>query len=246
MNLASNIAVSRLVVAQRAMDMTADNLANVDTPGYKSEHMLFNDWLSRQGSASAAAGEPSIAYVQDRATWRDQSAGTLTQTGNPFDLALTKDGYFTVATANGPRLTRAGRFGLMPDGTLSDAAGNAVMDTTGQPIKLSPADTDVTIAADGTLSSQNGQLGKIGVVQPSDPMRVTAEGGSLFRADVPTAPVTSPGVLQGAIEASNVQPVIEVTRMMDGLRQFQFVSEMVQAESDRQQSAIDKLLPQGS
>ena len=69
-------------------------------------------------------------------------------------------------------------------------AGNAVLDTTGQPIKLSPTDTDVTIAGDGTLSSsQNGQLGKIGAVQPSDPMRVTAEGGTLFRADVPTAPV---------------------------------------------------------
>ncbi len=250
MNLASNIAVSRLVAAQRAMDITADNLANVDTPGYKSEHTLFTDWLSRQGSAlsgsAAAAGEASIAYVQDRATWRDQAAGALTHTGNPFDLALTGDGYFTVATPNGPRLTRNGRFGLMPDGTLSDEAGNAVLDTTGQPIKLSPTDTDVTVAGDGTMSSENGQLGKIGVVQPSDPMRVTPEGGTLFRADVPTAPVTSPGVLQGAVEGSNVQPVLEVTRMMDGLRQFQFISERVQAENDRQQSAIDKLLPQGT
>jgi flagellar basal-body rod protein FlgF len=251
MNLASNVAVSRLVAAQRAMDITADNLANVDTPGYKSEHVLFTDWLSRQGSslgsASAGASEASVAYVQDRATWRDQANGPLTHTGNPFDLALTGDGYFTVATPNGPRLTRNGRFGLMPDGTLSDMAGNAVLDTTGQPIKLSPTDTSVTIASDGTVSSaQNGQLGKIGVVQPSDLMRVTAEGSSLFRADVPTAPVTAPGIVQGAVEDSNVQPVLEVTRMMDGLRQFQFVSEMVQAENDRQQSAIDKLLPQGT
>src|SRR5580658_984194 len=104
MNLASNIAVSRLVAAQRAMDITADNLANVDTPGYKSEHVLFSDWLSRQGGSSAAASEASVAYVQDRATWRDQAAGSLTHTGNPFDLALTKDGYFTVATPAGPRL----------------------------------------------------------------------------------------------------------------------------------------------
>ncbi len=249
MNLASNVAVSRLVAAQQALDITADNLANVGTPGYKAEHVLFTDWLSRQGSATggAGAGEASVAYVQDRATWRDQTTGTLTHTGNPFDLALTTNGYFTVMTPSGPRLTRNGRFGLMPDGTLSDDAGNAVLDTTGQPIKLSPTDTDVTIAGDGTVSSSlNGQLGKIGVVQPSDPMRVTAEGGSLFRADMPTAPVAAPGVVQGAVEDSNVQPVLEITRMMDGLRQFQFVSEMVQAEDDRQQSAIDKLLPQGT
>ncbi len=250
MNLASNVAVSRLVAAQRAMDVTAQNLANVDTPGYKTEHVLFTDWLSRQGSSpggsAGAAGEASVAYVQDRATWRDQTAGTLTHTTNPFDLALAGDGYFTVATPNGPRLTRNGQFGLTSDGTLADSAGDAVLDNNAQPIRLSPTDTRVTIAGDGTVSSQNGQLGQIGVVQPSDPMRVTAEGGSLFRADGPTAPVALPGVVQGAVEGSNVQPVLEVTRMMDGLRQFQFVSERVQAENDRQQSAIDKLLPQGT
>jgi flagellar basal-body rod protein FlgF len=250
MNLASNVAVSRLVAAQRAMDVTAQNVANVDTPGYKAARVLFTDWLSSQGSSggasAATAGEPSVAYVQDRATWRDQAQGTLTHTGNPFDLALAGDGYFTVATPNGPRLTRNGRFGPMPDGTLADMSGNAVLDSNGQPIRLSPADTTVSITGDGTVSSQNGQLGQIGVVQPSDPMRVTAEGGALFRADVPTTPVALPGVVQGAVEGSNVQPVLEITRMMDELRQFQFVSEMIQAEDDRQQSAIDKLLPQGT
>jgi flagellar basal-body rod protein FlgF len=246
MNIASNIAASRLIADQRGMDVTAQNIANADTPGFKSQRMLFTDWLSRQGSSTQAAGEPSIAYVQDKATWRDQAAGGLSHTGNPFDLALTGDGYFTIATPNGPRLTRNGRFGPMPDGTLSDMAGNAVLDSAGQPIRLSPNDISVTIAGDGTVSGQDGQLGKIGVVQPSDPMRITAEGSGLFRADVPTAPVTSPSVVQGAVEGSNVQPVLEVTRMMDGLRQFQFVSELVQAENDRQQSAIDKLLPSGN
>jgi flagellar basal-body rod protein FlgF len=77
-------------------------------------------------------------------------------------------------------------------------------------------------------------------------MRLTAEGGTLFRADTPTTAVARPGIVQGAIEESNVQPVLEMTRMMDGLRQFQFVSQFVQAEADRRQSSIDKLLPQGS
>jgi flagellar basal-body rod protein FlgF len=249
MNIASSIAASRLIAAQRAMDVVAQNVANADTPGYKTQRVLFTDWLSRQGSSggsTGAGGEPTIAYVQDRATWRDQSAGSLAHTGNPFDLALKGDGYFTVSTPAGPRLTRNGRFGLLPDGTLADMAGNAALDDGGQPIKLSPGDTDVTIAADGTLSGSTGQLGKIGVVQPSDPMRVTAEGATMFRADVPTAPVTSPGIVQGATEGSNVQPVLETTRMMDGMRQFQFVSALVQAEDDRQQSSIDKILPQGT
>ena len=245
MDIASSVAASRLTAAQRALEVTADNIANADTPGYRTERVQFADWLSRQ-TGNPPQGGSTIAYVQDRATWREQGQGAISRTGNPFDLALAGDGYFTVNTPAGPRLTRNGRFGLQPDGTLADMSGNAVLDTAGQPIQLSPADTTISIAGDGSVSSQNGQLGKIGVVQPTDPQRLTAEGGTLLRADTPTTAVATPGIVQGAVEGSNVQPVLELTRMMDGLRQFQFVSELVQAEGDRQQSAIDKLLPAGS
>ena len=134
----------------------------------------------------------------------------------------------------------------MPDGTLADSAGNPVMDTNGNPIKLSSTDTQVSIAGDGTVSTANGQVGKIGVVRPQDPMQLQAEGNTNFVANGPTTPVASPGIVQGAMEESNVQPVLEVTRMMDDVRQFQFVSQFVQAEGDRQQNTIDKLLPTGS
>jgi flagellar basal-body rod protein FlgF len=206
--------------------------------------VLFSDWLSRQTGAQATRGERSIAYTQDRATWREQQSGTLTHTGNPFDLAITGDGYFTVRTASGPRLTRDGRFGLMPDGTVADSAGNALLDTNGRPIQLASTDTQIAIAGDGTISSENGQLGKIGVVRATDPMRLSGEGNTRFRADAPTAAIAAPGLVQGAVEDSNVQPVLETTQMMNNLRQFQFVSQFIQAEADRQQSAIDKLLPQ--
>ncbi len=246
MDLASSIATSRLVAQQRALDVTADNLANANTPGYKAERVQFSDWLSRQSGGTTPPGGNPIAYTQDRATWREQQAGSLTHTGNPLDVAVTGTGYFTVNTANGPRLTRDGRFGLLPSGTIADTAGNPVLDNNGQPIQLAPTDTRITIAGDGTVSSENGQIGKIGVVQPSDPVLLSAEGGTLFRSLAPTAPVTSPALEQGAIEESNVQPVLEVTRMIDGERSFEFMTQFVQAESDRQQNAIQKLLPQGS
>ena len=127
---------------------------------------------------------------------------------------------------------------------MADSAGDALLDSNGQPVQLSQTDTIITVAGDGTLSSENGQLAKIGVVQPSDPMQLTAEGNTLFRSGSATAPVATPAVVQGAVEDSNVQPVLEVTRMMDGERQFQFMIQFIQAESDRQQSVIDKLLPQ--
>ncbi|HUB13901.1 MAG TPA: flagellar hook-basal body complex protein [Acetobacteraceae bacterium] len=244
MDLASSIATSRLVAQQRALDVIAGNLANANTPGYKAEHVLFSDWLSRQSGGTTPPGGNPIAYTQDRATWREQRPGTVTHTGNPFDLAVTGTGFFTVNTANGPRLTRDGRFGLMPSGTIADAAGNPVLDTNGQPIQLAPTDTQVTIAGDGTVSSENGQLGKIGIVQPADPALLAAEGGTLFRSGSPTTPVAAPALEQGAVEDSNVQPVLEVTRMIDQERSFEFTTQMLQAESDRQQNAIQKLLPQ--
>jgi flagellar basal-body rod protein FlgF len=244
MDTVSTVAASRLVAQQRVMDVIAGNVANADTPGYKAERVQFSDWLIRQRGADAPRGDRSVAYTQDRATWREQQTGTLTHTGNTFDLSLTSDGYFTVGTSRGPRLTRDGRFNLMPSGTLADDAGNAVLDTNGRPIVLSPTDTQISVAGDGTISSENGQLGKIGVVRPNNPMQLAAEGNTLFRSDSLTTPVTSPGVVQGSMEESNVQPVLEMTRMLDGLRQFQFITQFIQAEGDRQQSVIDKLLPQ--
>jgi flagellar basal-body rod protein FlgF len=89
-------------------------------------------------------------------------------------------------------------------------------------------------------------LGKIGVVKPDDVNKLRAEGATHFISDAGTSQVTSPGIVQGTVEDSNVQPVLETTRMMDDVRQFQFVTQFVQAESDRQQNAIDKLLPNQS
>ena len=106
---------------------------------------------------------------------------------------------------------------------------------------VSPSDTDLTVKADGTLRSQNGTIGQIGVVTPNDANRMTAEGSRLFRADTATSPMARPKILQGTVEDSNVQPVSELVRMMTTSRDFQFVTQMVEAEGQRRQSAIDKI-----
>lgn len=242
MNIASLVAASRLVAQQRAIEVTAMNLANLNTPGFQAGRVKFSDWLSPQRPGAALPGEKQIAYTQDRATWRDQQPGALTQTANPFDLAVKEGGYFTVATDRGPRLTRDGRFAPLTDGRIGDAAGNALLDVNGQPLRIGPTDTRIVIAADGSVSSENGPLGKIGVVTPQDPMKLTPEGATLLRANTPTSQAAKPSVLQGVVEGSNVPPVLEVTRMMDDMREFQFTTELLQAESDRTQSVIDKIL----
>jgi len=221
MDIASSIAASRLVAQSHAIDVIANNIANADTPGFQEQRVQFSDWLSTQTDARTPPGGRVLAYTQDRATWRETAPGQLTHTANPLDLAITGPGYFTIMTKAGPRLTRDGRFGLMPDGTIADAAGNPLLDSSGQPIRLATTDTGLSVAGDGSLSSRVRQIGRVGVVQPADPTLLRAEG-------------------------SNVQPITELTRMLDTARQFQFVTQFVQAESTRRQNVIDKLLPPAS
>ena len=237
----TDVALSRLMTQSRALDVIASNLANATTPGYRAERSLFTVWLSRQ------PGGGPVAFPQDRATYRDAAPGPQRVTGNPLDLAIgDPSGWFTVQTARGPRLTRAGHFQLDAGGTIVDAAGDALLDANGHPLQTAPGDTRLAITADGTVASQNGPIGRIGVVRPAQESALSAEGGTLYAAATPTSPVAQPRIVQGAIEDSNVQPIREVTEMMQGLREFQLASQMIQAESDRQTAAIGKILTQSA
>jgi flagellar basal-body rod protein FlgF len=233
-----DIAASRLMAQQRAMDVVANNIANANTAGFKAERVLFSDWLSDQDGTTVPFGDRPVAYTQDRATYRDESAGALSHSGNPLDIAITGAGYFMVRTAAGTRLTRAGQFTLMQDGTIGDIEGDPLLDTAGRPLQVPAGAAQITIAGDGTLSAGDGAIGKIGVVVANDPYSLKAQGGRLFDAGSGTTPALAPHLVQGAVEESNVQPVLETTRMMDQLRQFQYVAEFVQSESDRMQNAI--------
>ena len=235
------IALSRLDTQQRAMDVIANNIANANTDGYKAQRTLFNDYLSRQRGVDATRCGDFLSYTQDRATYLDQKDGSLTTTGNPLDVAISGAGFFTVSTTAGTRLTRSGRFGLMPDGRVADASGNLLLDSTGNPLQLSPSDTQIRISGNGTVSTENGTVGQIAVVVPDDVNKLVPEGGKLYRADTTTAPVTQPRLSQGMVEGSNVQPIAELSRMIQNQREFQFVSQFVESEAQRQQNAIDKI-----
>ena len=127
----SYVALSRLVAQQRAMDVTSVNIANASTPGFRTERMLFTDWIDRQSGSSEPSSERTVLFTQDRATYRDQQAGALDHTGNPFDLAIgAANGWFTVRTAQGPRLTRSGHFAVNATGGVVDMSGNPLLDTT--------------------------------------------------------------------------------------------------------------------
>jgi flagellar basal-body rod protein FlgF len=233
------VILSRLGAQLRATQVLANNLANAETPGFRAERAVFAQHLQRQ----QREGDGPVAYALDRATWRDTAPGPLSTTGNPLDVAIRGEGYFAVETPAGERYTRAGRFTLDADGRIADMQGNAVLDARGTPLAVSPNDTRIEIQGDGTVRSENGVIGRLRVVRFEDEQRLRAEGDRLLASDDGAAlPVERPNLVQGAVEGSNVRPVLEITGMTAELREFQFATQFAEREGERLQTAVERIL----
>jgi flagellar basal-body rod protein FlgF len=239
------IVLSRLIAQSRATAVTANNIANADTPGFRAARPVFGAVLERQMGVEAPRGGRDLAFNQDRATFRDAAPGSLATTGNPLDLALpTPDGYFAVETPRGERYTRAGRFSLDAEGRVVDPDGNALLGTDGRPLRIAPGESRIEVQGDGTLRTESGPTGTVRVVRFPNIQSLTGEGDRLFAAPdtMPAEPIANPGVVQGAVEGSNVRPVIELTRMTEEMRQFQFVAQMAEREGERLATAVERIL----
>lgn len=234
MDNTSYVALSRQMTLERQMAVVAGNIANMNTHGYKTEHMLFAAALER-------AGQPGrVAFVQDVGLVRDPAPGALETTGNPLDLAINGDGYFTVETTAGPRYTRGGHFTVDAAGALVTSSGAALLDAGGAPVQLPPEAGAVSIAKDGTISSDEGIVGRIGLVHFADETALRREGDGRFATDQAPEPVARPEILQGRLERSNVQPVLEMTRMMETVRAFQNTQSLLETHHEMVRRVIDQ------
>jgi flagellar basal-body rod protein FlgF len=237
------IILSRLALQSRATQVLANNVANADTPGFRAQRPLFGDFVAVQPSAGPPPGGRAVHFVHDRATWREMQTGPMQVTGNPLDVAITGDGFFAVETPRGERFTRAGRFSLGEDGRIVDMEGHPVLDTEGRPIAVAPNDTRLEILGDGTIRSENGVLGQLRVVRFANPARLRAEGDRLFdAAGEQPEPVERPALRQGVLEGSNVQPILEMTRLIAELREFQFAAQFAEREGERLLTAVERIL----
>jgi flagellar basal-body rod protein FlgF len=232
------IALSRQMVMQRHMEVIANNIANMSTPGFKGEQMLFVEYLGTMDS-----GE-TVSYVQDLAVVRDFGEGALTHTGNALDVAIHGSGWLVVDTPDGQRYTRNGHLSLDQNGRIVTSEGYAVLDRNGQPITLGPEDSRIVISGDGTIATNGGPKGRLNIVTFEDEQQLRKESGSLYTTDAPAQPALRAQVVQGMIEGANVEPIIEVTNMIWALRNYQAAQQLIEGDDGLLRRAIDTLTQQ--
>ncbi len=214
------------------MDVVANNIANMNTTAFKGEKMMFVQYLVRSKDGNGILGD-KVSYVRDIATMRDTSEGPLEKTGNPLDVAVRGEGYLTVQTAQGDRYTRNGHLRLDETGQLVTQAGNPILSDAGQPFFFAPEDGAITITRDGVVSTVNGDLGKLKIVEFANRQDLRQIGGGLMATDKPPQIVTAPDVVQGMLEKSNVNAIAEMTKMIAVNRAYGAAKKFIDKEDER-------------
>lgn len=234
------ISLSRQIALQRQMDVVANNMANINTSGFKAENILFEEYVMpvARDQDFPRLDQP-LSYVQDWATMHDLTGGAMVQTGNELDVALNGDGFFAVQTPAGERWTKSGAFQLSANGTLVDLNGNAVLGE-GGPIQFGPEETGILIAGDGSISTSAGPKGRLRLVDFANPQALTREGNNLFAGGAPRV-AGNTRVMQGFTENSNVSGVAEMAEMIRVTRAYESAANLAQKQDELRRTAIQRL-----
>jgi flagellar basal-body rod protein FlgF len=231
------VALSGQVALQKRLDTIANNIANMNTGGYRAEEVSFASLLSKQGKTPTAFATAGEDYVSRR-------TGEMVSTGGPLDVAVQGSGWFALRTADGVAYTRDGRLHMDEGGALLSVTNAPILDAGGATIQLDPAGGAPTISQDGMISQNGVQAGAIGLFTIDPAARLSRSSNSSVIPDIPASPVldfTSDGIMQGMAEGSNVNPVLEMARMINVSRSFESASNAIQSSENSLQDAIKTL-----
>jgi flagellar basal-body rod protein FlgF len=240
------IGLSRQVALGRELDVIANNVANVTTNGFKARSSRFREYLMPVASAETfPRADRRLSYVIDAGTPLDTTSGPVEHTGNPLDVAIKGDAFLAVQTPTGERYTRNGALEINPQGQLVTSDGYAVLGDNG-PIAFTPQEGGFDIAPDGTVTSDQGQRGKLRLVRFDNPQVLRNEGANLFAAPTPGQPAGNTSRLEArAVERSNVKPVIEMSRLIEVNRSYANIAGMMQRMDELRRTAISRLADNG-
>lgn len=234
------ITLSRQAALFRDMDVTANNIANMNTTSYNANRVMFESYLTQDGRRGG------MDFAHDVAEYRDTQPGTMRVTGNPFDLAIEGDGYFVVETPLGTRYTRAGNFQLDAEGTLVTPEGYAVLDQNNARIVFTQDDRDIVVGSAGNIGVNDGEeRATINVVQFANPQLLERRGERMFATEADPLPAEGMRVAQGVLENSNVQAVAEVTHMLKVSRAVGNTAKFIETMYDLQRRSTQIWTQQG-
>ena len=234
------VSLSGQLALQRRLDTIANNVANSTTPGFRAENVTFESIVSQTQSTQ-------VAYSSAGNNTFSQRSGPIVHTNNPLDIAVNGNAYLSVNGATGPVYTRDGRMRISAQGALENLNGQQVLDAGGGPIQINPNRGPIQISRDGTISQNGARVGKIGLFAiPATAKLVRSEGAAVV-PDAPAEPVVDfvgNGIVQGYIENANVNPVLEMTRLISVTRAFEAMTAAAD-QSDRKLTDAIKALGTG-
>ena len=231
------VALSRQVALGQNMTIIANNIANINTPGYRGQDMIFEEYV-----ADPRGLEDPLSMVLDYGHYQNTDPGPVSQTGNPLDVALEGPGFFGVQTPDGEQYTRAGNFTVDELGILHTSTGFAVASGNGGDIIIPAEATEISIDENGIISTDQGEVGRLQVVEFENEQLLDPVGNGLYRHPDGGAPAQNTRVRQGMLEGSNVQGITEITQMIEVSREYQAIQRMVQQEHDRQRNTAQRIL----
>jgi len=244
------VGLSRQMALSHELDVVANNIANIDTTGYKADNTVFTQYLMPGAKDGDFTGnDRRLSFVTDRASWIDFSQGALQRTGNPLDVAVEGNAYLAVQTPRGTRYTRNGALLTNGSGQLVTSEGFPVLGENG-PITFQNTDHDVIISPTGIITVREGNSttdsprGTLQLVSFERPNQLQKDGSSTFMAPpgvAPTAPPLGTRVVQGAIEKSNVNAVAEISRMIQITQSYADIANVLQQQGDQRRSALTQL-----
>ena len=241
MDNAQLIALSHQSSLLRQIDILANNVSNASTTGFKSRGMKFEEYLvGKKRFDPWTKGESALSFVSAQQALLDFSDGTTERTGNPLDIALRGKNLLAVKTSTGERYTRNGSLTVNGIGQLATSDGHIVLGE-GGPITVDPADSALSITPDGVVSSKSGPIGKLKIVDVKDPTGLSNQGANLYASKAPLPVSQAPELVTGALEKSNVSPILAMSQLIEVNRAYASVAAALQRLDDTKRNALERL-----
>jgi len=229
------VALSHQMALKRQMEIIANNIANQNTTAFKGESPMFQEYLL------PTSGGKTVSYVQDYGIFRDTSEGTLTRTSTPTDMAINGEAFFVIETPLGERYTRNGNFRIDAEGQLVTSVGDFVLDDSDEKIELDPNLSNFTISRDGFLNNVDGDTVKLKLVNFENQQQMRKVAAGVYTSNAEAIEPENAQVVQYMLEASNVQPITEMTNMIYVHRAYESSQKLMQTDHDLQTKMLGKL-----